>query len=121
MIHLILLLFYSLLIFSCSSTAVVDEDSFVLETKTEYEDIECEEEDIPCDELSEWAYEYYEEGDFEESINTAKQAIVCNCAISNAGKIYSSLAKSYAELGKENNKISSAIKKGLSYDPEILI
>ena len=116
----LLLTIYSLLLLSCSATAVVDEgNNTIAETSNNTsENIECEEEDIPCDELSEWAYEFYEEEDYNESINYAKQAIACNCATSNAGKIYSSLAKSYVALGEGDVKIASTIKKGLSYDPE---
>ena len=119
----ILLLFYSLLVFSCSTA--VNESSVTVKTESQTEtsdlgyeeEIECEDDEIPCEALSLWVSESFDEGDFEEAINNANQAIACNCSVSNAAEIYSGLARSYAELD-DNNKASNAIKKGLSYEPE---
>jgi tetratricopeptide (TPR) repeat protein len=121
----ILLLFYSLLIFSCSTTVNENSDMVKIESEngnfgleSDYEEeIECEDDEIPCEALSLWVSESFDEGDFEESINNANQAIACNCSVSNAAEIYSGLARSYAEL-EEDDKASNAIKKGLSYEPE---
>tara|TARA_B100000029_G_C17581990_1_gene959923 strand:+ start:1582 stop:2874 length:1293 start_codon:yes stop_codon:yes gene_type:complete len=123
--HFILLLFYSLLVFSCSTTVNEDSNTVKIQSKNgnfgleyEYEEeIECEDEDIPCELLSLWVSESFDEDDFEEAINNANQAIACNCSVSNAAEIYSGLARSYVEL-ENNDKASSAIKKGLSYEPE---
>mgnify|MGYP001243970365 CR=1 FL=1 len=119
----ILLLFYFLLVFSCSTA--VNESSVTVKTESQTEtsdlgyeeEIECEDDEIPCEALSLWVSESFDEGDFEEAINNANQAIACNCSVSNAAEIYSGLARSYAELD-DNNKASNAIKKGLSYEPE---
>ena len=121
----ILLLFYSLLIFSCSTTVNENSNMVKIESENENfglesdyeEEIECEDDEIPCEALSLWVSESFDEGDFEESINNANQAIACNCSVSNAAEIYSGLARSYAEL-EEDDKASNAIKKGLSYEPE---
>jgi len=125
--HFILLFFYSLIVFSCSTTTTVNEKensitrtakgkNFVLEIEEEYQE-ECEDEDIPCEILSGWILEYFDDGDFDEAIDNANQAIACNCSVSNAFEIYYGLARSYAEL-ENNEKASLAIKKGLSYEPE---
>ena len=119
----ILLLFYSLLVFSCSTA--VNESSVTVKTESQTEasdlgyeeEIECEDDEIPCEALSLWVSESFDEGDFEEAINNANQAIACNCSVSNAAEIYSGLARSYAGL-YDDNKASNAIKKGLSYEPE---
>ena len=65
-----LLIFYSLLIFSCSSTTVVDEEqntitkttetkdgNFKLVIEDEYEEQECEDDSISCDVLASWVYQ----------------------------------------------------------------
>ena len=119
----ILLLFYSLLVFSCSTSVNNSSSATKIESKAETfgleyeEEIECEDDEIPCDALSLWVSESFDEADFEEAINNANQAIACNCSVSNAAEIYSGLARSYAEL-VDNDKASNAIKKGLSYEPE---
>ncbi|MAR14855.1 MAG: hypothetical protein CMG21_00125 [Candidatus Marinimicrobia bacterium] len=119
----ILLLFYSLLVFSCSTSVNNSSSVTKIESKAETfgleyeEEIECEDDQIPCDALSSWVSESFDESDFEESINNANQAIACNCSVSNAAEIYSGLARSYAEL-VDNDKASNAIKKGLSYEPD---
>ena len=110
----ILLLFYSLLVFSCSTT--INESSNTVKIESE-EEIECEDDEIPCEALSSWVSEFFDEGNFEEAVNNANQAIACNCSVSNAGEIYSGLARSYAELG-DDDKSDNAIKKGLSYESE---
>jgi hypothetical protein len=118
-----ILLLLCLLLFSCSTTTIVDEENnkkenLVLEVETEYEEnIECEDDSIPCEVLSLWALESFDEDEFEEAINNANQAIACNCSVSNAGEIYSGLARAYSALD-EDIDASNAIKKGLSYDPE---
>ena len=127
--HFILLLFYSFIIFSCSTTTTVDEEKniitkttkskdgkFYMELDTKYEE-KCEDDSIPCEVLSLWVSESFYEDDFKEAINNANQAIACNCSVSNAGEIYSGLARSYAELG-DDDKSDNAIKKGLSYESE---
>ena len=119
----ILLLFYSLLVFSCSTSVNNSSSATKIESKAETfgleyeEEIECEDDEIPCDALSLWVSESFDEADFEEAINNANQAIACNCSVSNAAEIYSGLARSYAEL-VDNDKASNAIKKGLSYEPD---
>ena len=121
----LLLVFYCFLMFSCSTTVNENTNTVKIESKNgnfgleyEYEEeIECEDEDIPCELLSLWVSESFDEDDFEEAINNANQAIACNCSVSNAAEIYSGLARSYVEL-ENNDKASSAIKKGLSYEPE---
>ncbi len=121
----LLLAFYCFLMFSCSTTVNEDTNTIKMQSKDESfsleyeyeEDIECEDSDIPCDALSLWVSESFDEGDFEEAVNNANQAIACNCSVSNAAEIYSGLARSYVEL-EENDKASNAIKKGLSYEPE---
>ena len=75
----ILLLFYSLLVFSCSTT--VSENSNMVKIESENgnfglesdyeEEIECEDDEIPCEALSLWVSESFDEGDFEEAINNA--------------------------------------------------
>ena len=116
----ILLLFYSLLVFSCSTT--INESSNTVKTESKIsdeseEEIECEDDSIPCEVLSLWVSESFDEGDFEEAVNNANQAISCNCSVTNAAEIYSGLARSYAEL-ENDDKVYNAIKKGLSYEPE---
>ena len=119
----ILLLFYSLLVFSCSASVNESSNTVKTESQTENsdldyeEEIQCEDDDIPCEALSIWVSESFDEGDFEEAINNANQAIACNCSVSNAAEIYSGLARSYAGL-YDDSKASNAIKKGLSYEPE---
>ena len=120
MFQLILTLSF-LFLFSCSTTTdnISSSDIDVSEkgSTESFDIIECEDNDIPCDALSLWVSESLDEGDFEEAVNNANQAIACNCSVSNAAEIYSGLARSYVEL-EENDKASDAIKKGLSYEPE---
>ena len=78
--------------------------NFALEYEYE-EEIECEDDEIPCEALSLWVSESFDEDDFEEAINNANQAISCNCSVTNAAEIYSGLARSYAEL-ENNDKVS---------------
>jgi len=120
----------SFLLYSCSSSIVVDESnntitktisnksgSFAIDKVDSYEEkIECEEVDVPCEALSSFISEAYSDGDFIDAIYYANQAIACNCAISNAAEIYGNLTRAYIEIDKDN-KASEAIEKGLSYNP----
>ena len=125
-----LLFLGSFLLYSCSSSIVVDESnntitktisnksgSFAIDKIDSYEEkIECEEVDVPCEALSSFISEAYSDGDFIDAIYYANQAIACNCAISNAAEIYGNLTRAYIEIDKDN-KASEAIEKGLSYNP----
>ena len=118
--HYILLLFLSLIVFSCSTSVDVsyDEQNKSLDDPlNDDEKIECEDEDIPCENLSIWAIEYFEEEEYEDAIDGAKQAIACNCTVDYAVDIFSVLTKAYVEIG-EDIESSNAISKGLSYQPE---
>ena len=118
--HYILLLFLSLIVFSCSTSVDVsyDEQNKSLDDQlNDDEKIECEDEDIPCENLSIWAIEYFEEEEYEDAIDGAKQAIACNCTVDYAVDIFSVLTKAYVEIG-EDIESSNAISKGLSYQPE---
>ena len=125
-----LLFLSSFLLYSCSSSLVVDESNNTI-TKTSSnksgsfenakvvsfeEKIECEEVDVPCEALSSFIGGAYSDGDFIDAIYYANQAIACNCAISNAGEIYGNLTRAYIEI-EEDSKASEAIEKGLSYNP----
>ena len=123
-----ILLIYSLLIFSCSSTTVVDEElntitktskagNFELTVEQEYEEEECEDHSIACDVLASWVYQAYIEADYQGAVDKGKNAILCNCAVTNADDIYPYLIRAYKELG-ENDKATQAIEKGLSYNSE---
>ena len=128
--HWTLLIFYSLLIFSCSSTTMVDEEqntitkttetkdgNFKLVIEDEYEEQECEDDSISCDVLASWVYQAYVEGDYQGAVDEGKNAILCNCAVTNADEIYPYLIRAYKDLG-EDSKATKAIERGLSYNPE---
>ena len=126
----ILLVFYSFLIFSCSSTTPVDEDlntitkstkskdgNFEMVVESEYEEVECEDDSISCDVLVSWIYQAFVETDYQGTVDEARNAIACNCAVTHSDGIYSYLARAYVELG-DNERAIKSIDKGLSYDSE---
>lgn len=115
----VLLYFLTLIVFSCSSS--IESSVEIQNSSTDVNDInekiECEDEDIPCENLSIWASEYFEEEEYEDAIDGAKQAIACNCSVDYAADIFSVLTRAYVEIG-EDLEASNAINKGLSYEPE---
>ena len=115
------LMLLSIFLFSCSTSVDIKTESknnsFDNVVESNEVAIECEDDSIPCENLSLWALEYFEEEDYEESINEANQAIACNCSVNYAADIYSVLARSYAEIGDES-EVENSIKRGLSYEPE---
>ena len=118
----ILFLLLSMLLFSCSTSNVVDIESSMDTNVTDSQNeeiIECEEGAPPCDVLSSWVYDAYLSNEFDEVINEANHAIACNCAVTHADQIYAFLARAYVELG-EDNKATQSIEKGLSYSSENL-
>ena len=103
----ILLVFYSFLIFSCSSTTVVDEDlntitkstkskngNFEMVVESEYEEVECEDDSISCDVLVSWIYQAFVETDYQGTVDEARNAIACNCAVTHSDGIYSYFSSS---------------------------
>lgn len=115
----VLLYFLTLIVFSCSSS--IESSVEIQNSSTDVYDInekiECEDEDIPCENLSIWASEYFEEEEYEDAIDGAKQAIACNCSVDYAADIFSVLTRAYVEIG-DDSEASNAINKGLSYEPE---
>ena len=115
----VLLYFLTLIVFSCSSS--IESSVEIQNSSTDVNDInekiECEDEDIPCENLSIWASEYFEEEEYEDAIDGAKQAIACNCSVDYAADIFSVLTRAYVEIG-DDSEASNAINKGLSYEPE---
>ena len=115
----VFLYFLTLIVFSCSSS--IESSVEIQNSSTDVYDInekiECEDEDIPCENLSIWASEYFEEEEYEDAIDGAKQAIACNCSVDYAADIFSVLTRAYVEIG-DDSEASNAINKGLSYEPE---
>ena len=125
---IMLVILTSFLLFSCSTTTTVDEElntittttkngNFGLTLEKDYEEQECEDDSISCDVLSSWVYQAFIEGDYQGTVDEAKNAISCNCAVTHADGIYSYLARGYIELGN-NDKAIKSIEKGLSYNSE---
>ena len=115
----ILLLMFSIILFSCSASIENDagDEVFAVEIESDEEMVECEEGAPPCDVLSSWVYDAYISNEYDEVINEAKHAIACNCAVTHADQIYAFLARAYVELGEDVSSVES-IDKGLSYSSE---
>jgi len=117
----LIMILSSIFLFSCSTSVEVKTESNNNSFDTEFQSneitIECEDDSIPCENLSLWALEYFEEQDYEDSIDQANQAIACNCSVDYASDIYSVLARSYVEIGQES-EVENSINRGLSYEPD---